>query len=118
MTIKLIVKKRLALVGTGTQGINLWGKNLQRNYSDYVGSCDINPQRLAYGKDHIGCDYPTFADFEEMMKMTKLDALIVTTVDSTHHEFIIRGQAIGLDQRAATVGRRSLRRDTSHHQLR
>lgn len=91
-------KTRVALVGTGTRGINMWGQNLQKNYAEhleFVGLCDINPGRLAYGKKYIGCDCPIFTDFEEMMKTVKPDTLIVTTVDATHHEFIIKGMEMG-----------------------
>jgi predicted dehydrogenase len=40
---------------------------------------------------------PTFTNFEEMMVKTKPDMLIVTTVDATHHEFIIKGLEMGVD---------------------
>ena len=33
-----------------------------------------------------------------MMKETKPDVLIVTTMDSTHHEFIVRGMEMGADK--------------------
>ncbi len=91
-------KMRVALVGTGVRGTSMWGRNLQENYSDhleFVGLCDINPGRLEYGKKYIGADCPTFTDFEEMMEKTKPDTLIVTTVDSTHHEFIVKGMEMG-----------------------
>ncbi|MDR2969736.1 MAG: Gfo/Idh/MocA family oxidoreductase, partial [Tannerellaceae bacterium] len=42
-------------------------------------------------------DCPTFTDFEKMMRETKPDLLIVTTMDSTHHEFIIKGMEMGAD---------------------
>src|SRR5690606_9991550 len=44
-----------------------------------------------------GFNCPVFTDFEKMMKETKPDTVIVTTVDSTHHEFIIRGMELGAD---------------------
>ncbi len=93
-------KMRLALVGTGTRGINMWGRDVMRNYSDYtefVGLCDINPGRLEYGRQYIGASCPTFTDFDEMMRTVKPDTLIVTTVDATHHEFIIKGLEYGCD---------------------
>ena len=93
-------KRRLALVGTGVRGNSFWGKNIIDNYPDlveFVGLCDNNPGRLAYGKSYIGVDCPTFTDFEEMMTVTKPDLLMVTTVDSNHHEFIIKGMEMGSD---------------------
>jgi len=93
-------KIRVVLVGTGIRGISFWGKRLVENYSDlleFVGLSDINPGRLEFGKQYIGTNCPTFVDFDEMLKKTKPDLVIVTTKDSTHHEFIIKGLKFGCD---------------------
>ena len=93
-------KMRVALVGTGIRGINMWGRDVAQQYAnevEFVGLCDINPGRLAYGKQHIGVECPTFTDFEEMIRQTQPDTVIVTTVDSTHHEFIVKGMQMGCD---------------------
>jgi predicted dehydrogenase len=93
-------KLRIALVGTGIRGSTMWGRSLAEGYSDilrFVGLCDINPGRLETASEYIGADCPVFTDFEEMMEKTKPDTLIVTTVDSTHHEFIIKGMEMGAD---------------------
>lgn len=93
-------KLRIALVGTGIRGITMWGRSLVQDYSDileFVGLCDINPGRLEMASEYIGANCPTFTDFREMMQQTKPDTLIVTTVDSTHHEFIIQGMEMGAD---------------------
>lgn len=93
-------KIRLALVGTGIRGTGFWGRNIVLNYSDiteFVGLCDINPGRLEFAKKFMGIDCPVFTDFEEMMKTTKPDMLIVTTVDSTHDQFIVKGLEMGVD---------------------
>ena len=93
-------KLKVALIGTGIRGITFWGKRLVDEYSDileFVGLSDINPSRLEYGKEFIGATCPTYVNFEEMMKKSKPDLLIVTTKDSTHHEFIIKGLQMGCD---------------------
>ena len=93
-------KKRLALVGTGIRGSTFWGKRVVENYSDlveFVGLCDINPGRVEFVRKYMGVDCPVFTDFETMMTTVKPDTLIVTTVDATHHEFIIRGLRMGAD---------------------
>lgn len=95
-----LAKKRLALVGTGSRGSGFWGKTILDNYKDlveFVGLCDINPGRLAYAKSYIGADCKTFADFDQMMKESKPDTVIVTTVDATHHEFIIKALQYGAE---------------------
>lgn len=93
-------KLRVVLVGTGIRGTSFWGKRLVDAYSDileFVGLSDINPGRLEYAKKYIGVNCPTFIDFDKMLKSTKPDLIIVTTVDATHHEFIIKGLESGCD---------------------
>jgi predicted dehydrogenase len=93
-------KMRLAIVGTGVRACGMYGRELVKEYSDYAeiaGLCDINPGRLAYAKSYIGANCPTFTEFDKMLSDTKPDKLIVTTVDSTHHEQIIRGLEMGVD---------------------
>lgn len=93
-------KLKVALVGTGVRGTSFWGRRLHREYSEileFVGLCDINPGRLEYGKKYIGTDCPTFTDFDKMVNETKPDLVIVTTKDSNHHEFIIKGLEMGCD---------------------
>ena len=64
---------------------------------EFVGLCDINPGRLEYARGYMGVACPTYTDFELMVKETKPDLVIVTTKDSTHHEFIIKGLDMGCD---------------------
>ena len=93
-------KMRLAIVGTGIRGIGMWGISVARNYSDqveFVGLCDINPGRVETAKNSIGVNCPTFVNFEEMVEKTKPDTIVVTTVDATHHEFIVKGMEMGCD---------------------
>ncbi|HYG20130.1 MAG TPA: Gfo/Idh/MocA family oxidoreductase [Ohtaekwangia sp.] len=93
-------KKRLAIVGTGSRAQGMWAKDVMAAYADkveFVGLCDINPGRLEYVKKSVGLTCPTFTDFEKMMREVKPDTVIVTTVDSTHHEFIIKGMEMGAD---------------------
>ncbi|UOQ52393.1 Gfo/Idh/MocA family protein [Hymenobacter cellulosivorans] len=91
-------RKRVAMVGTGHRGLGMWGTSVLKEFGDqieFVGLCDINPGRLATGKKMLGVNCPTFTNFDQMMKQTKPELLIVTTVDSTHDEFIIKGMEYG-----------------------
>lgn len=93
-------KLKLVLVGTGIRGSSFWGKRLVETYPEiveFVGLCDNNPGRLAYAKEYMGVNCPTFADFEQMLRDTRPDLVIVTTKDSNHHEFIIKGMDMGCD---------------------
>ena len=93
-------KKRIAIVGMGSRGTGFWGKTIVDNYSDvveYVGLCDINPGRLAYAKKRMNVNCPTFTDFDAMLKNTKPELVIVTTVDADHDLFIIKALNSGAD---------------------
>lgn len=93
-------KIKAVLVGTGIRGTSFWGKVLVDNFSDileFVGLCDINPGRLEYAQKYMGVRCPGFTRFEEMISQTSPDLVIVTTKDSTHHQFIIKGLDMGCD---------------------
>lgn len=86
-------KMRLAIVGTGIRGITYFGKYVVDNYSDvaeFVALCDINPGRLVFAQEHMGIKVPTFTSFDEMISKVPIDLVFVTSVDSTHDEFIVK----------------------------
>ncbi len=100
MGLKPDKRMRIALVGTGVRGTDMWGRGLKRDYSDvveFVGLCDINPGRLSYGKNYIGVNCPTFTNFDEMLLKTKPDRVVVTTTDSTHDQQIVAAMKFGAD---------------------
>ncbi|MPY87520.1 MAG: gfo/Idh/MocA family oxidoreductase [Luteitalea sp.] len=89
---------RLAVIGTGSRGSHTWGRELVENYSDVVdivGLCDINGKRVEASKTLIGTAAPTFTDFDRMLRETRPDSVIVTTIDSTHAQYIIRALELG-----------------------
>jgi predicted dehydrogenase len=93
-------KTKLAMVGVGIRGISFWGERVLEYYSDkveFAGLCDINQGRLEYAKSKMGVNCPVFSDFDLMMKKVKPDLVIVTTIDSNHHEFIIKAMEYGSD---------------------
>ena len=93
-------KIKIVLVGTGNRGITFWGKNLKKKYPElieFVGLCDINPGRLAYAKEFMGVDCPTSADFVQLVKNTKPNLVIVTTMDSAHHEYVVKALDLDID---------------------
>lgn len=93
-------KMKLALVGTGVRGISFWGRTIAKRYpneTEFVGLCDINPGRLKFAQEYMEVNCPTFTDFDEMINKTKPDVVIVTTMDSTHHTYIVRTMELGCD---------------------
>jgi predicted dehydrogenase len=93
---------RVVLVGTGSRGSTNWGKSLRTDFGDaveFVGLCDINRKRMAVASEYIGVECPMFLDteFDEMIRKTSPDRVIVTTVDSFHAKFICRAMELGID---------------------
>ena len=86
-------KIRLAQVGLGSRGSDFWGKNLLTTFPgliEFTGIYDINPGRAAYAQSYYGGNVPVFTSFDEMLGKVTADYIIVTTVDATHDEFIIK----------------------------
>ncbi len=99
-------KRRFALVGAGGRAKlfvdAIAGAFAQTN--QLVALCDLSQVRMDWYnqvlvEQHGVEPVPTFhADaFEQMVHDTKPDSVIVTTMDSTHHEYIIRAMRLGCD---------------------
>lgn len=98
-------RRRYALVGTGSRS-NMYQRAIQEDYRDHaalVGLCDINPGRLELARSKsagYGAKAPTGyapADFERMIRENRVQFVIVTTMDATHDEYIIRAMEAGCD---------------------
>lgn len=100
----IAVKTRYAQVGLGARGGNFY-TTLARDYrqtAELVGVCDINPGRLALTVDELAkLKTPvkgyTASNFEAMIRETKPNTVIVTTIDNTHDEYICKAMELGCD---------------------
>lgn len=99
----MATKKRYALVGTGGRS-SFFYTAIATDYqatSCIVALCDTNQTRMDYANNKLtslGHDaVPTFlaADFDKMIATTKPDEVIVTTIDRTHHIYIVRALELG-----------------------
>ncbi len=91
---------RLAIVGTGERGALDWGVPIHQDFRDAVelaGLCDINGKRAAAARELIGTEAPVFADFEQMIRQVKPDAVLVATIDATHWRYCTRAMELGAD---------------------
>ena len=98
-------KKRYALVGTGGRA-SMWIRAVTETYRDsceMVAFCDLSQTRMDWYNSSLrsqGMDpLPTYpADqFDRMIAETKPDTVIVTTIDATHHIYIMRAMELGCD---------------------
>lgn len=99
-------RKRYVLVGSGGRAEFFYGALATdfRETSELVAFCDINQTRMNYANEILVTKYnhepvKTYKsnEFDQMIKNEKPDAVIVTTVDRTHHTYIIRALELGCD---------------------
>lgn len=95
-------KTKLAMVGTGVRGIYSWGIPVIKSYHDHVemvALCDINSKRVEVAKEMMGINAKTYEakDFEQMIRDTKPDLVIVTTTDCFHEQYIVGALELGCD---------------------
>ena len=98
-------RHRYAIVGVGHRSRMyqdaLFGP--YKAHGELVAVCDRNPGRVAYAqkraRDAFAPAPAGFAhtDFERMIRETKPATVIVTTVDATHDDYIVRALAAGCD---------------------
>jgi predicted dehydrogenase len=98
-------RKRYALVGVGSRS-GMYRRAVLDTYkvnSEMVGYCDNNLGRLKLAQkqdlEQSGVEVPIFEaqDFDRMVRTTKPDAIIVTTKDSAHSDYIVRAMELGCD---------------------
>jgi predicted dehydrogenase len=96
-------KTRYALVGTGGRASFFYKAIVDdfRETSELVAFCDVNQTRMDVANKRIAESglqpIPTYkADkFDQMIEEIKPDTIIVTSVDRTHHTYIIRAMELG-----------------------
>jgi predicted dehydrogenase len=98
-------RRTFAIVGCGSRARMfqdaIWGPH--KGTSQLVAVCDTNPGRLALvGRRAAGAGAPApqaylAADFAKMLSDHRPDAVIVTTPDSFHSDYIIRTLDAGID---------------------
>ncbi|HEX6766500.1 MAG TPA: Gfo/Idh/MocA family oxidoreductase [Polyangiaceae bacterium] len=98
-------KKRYAIVGVGHRSY-LYQEAIQATFPDHaelVACADTNAGRMKlaveFAKKHGRAEPKTYAatDFDTMLRENKPDAVIVTSVDATHDDYIRRAMTLGTD---------------------
>ena len=92
--------KRYVIVGASARCYMMFVTRLVENYAGQAkitGVYDINKTRCKVFRDKIGDDCVIYDDFDKMLDEQRPDAVIVTTTDSVHHEYIVRSLDKGYD---------------------
>jgi len=91
--------KRYAIAGASARGLGMFARPMLDSYgatARLVGVFDPNEARASYVSAQSG-GAPVFTDFDELLRVTQPECVIVTTVDRYHHEYIIRALDAGCD---------------------
>ncbi|RKL66226.1 dehydrogenase [Salipaludibacillus neizhouensis] len=98
------MKKTYVLIGTGGRAEFFYGALASefKETGELRAFCDINQTRMDYANTLLQKKYdhpavPTYLSdkFEKMIEQEKPDFVIVTTVDRTHHTYIIKALELG-----------------------
>ena len=94
-------RTRYAVVGLGSRA-RMFTTALTRQYRDraeLVGFCDPNRTRMAWHNKVLGTSVPTYepADFTRMLADVRVDTVVVTSMDRTHHRYAIAAMEHGCD---------------------
>jgi len=101
----VVGRRRYVIVGVGSRH-QMYQDAIEKTYQDYaelVAICDLNPGRLEVARKRStknGATPPpgyAHTDFDKMIAETKPEFVIVTTVDSTHDDYIVRALELGCD---------------------
>lgn len=99
-------KKRYVQVGVGGRAQFFYGAIAEtyRDTSELLAFCDVNQTRMNYANKLLEekYGYPAVRtyktdEFDNMIKTEKPDIVIVTSVDRTHHTYIVRALELGCD---------------------
>ena len=102
----MTAKKRYVQVGIGGRA-RFFYEAIAAEFNDHselVGFCDVNQTRMNYANEVLKekYDYPEvkmypMEAFETMIAEQKPDTVIVTSIDRTHHRYIVRAMELGCD---------------------
>ncbi|MCL2804644.1 MAG: Gfo/Idh/MocA family oxidoreductase [Treponema sp.] len=101
-----MAKKKYVQVGTGGRA-RMFYEAVASTYKDYAqlaAFCDISQTRMEYANKQLTEEYGAaaaklynYTEFDKMLDEQKPDCVIVTSVDRTHHDYIIRAMEKGCD---------------------
>lgn len=98
--------KKVVLVGASmraTAFVNVFRKHFSEDYT-IIGIMDCDPGKMKGFSEVYKLDVPHYTDFDKMCDELAPDMVVVTTVDATHKDYIVRA----LDRKIACVSEKPL----------
>ena len=94
------MSKKYAIAGASSRALNMYIQPITSTpeFGEIVALFSRHPNSAKnLLKDVENADFPIYGDFDQMIRETHPDTVIVTTIDSMHHEYIIRAMELGCD---------------------
>jgi predicted dehydrogenase len=98
--VRLVSSRRLALVGTGSRGLEMFAGPLLRGEhpgTELVALMDVNPLRLAGAQQLLGSAIDAYTDLDTMLDAVRPDAVIVASRDDSHADVVCRALRAGAE---------------------
>ncbi|MEO6246085.1 MAG: Gfo/Idh/MocA family oxidoreductase [Opitutaceae bacterium] len=98
-------RRRYAIVGLGSRH-RLYQDAIERTHArdaELVAVCDSNPGRIELARNRSRTNHAAVpagyvaTDFSRMIAECRPDVVIVTTIDASHHDYIVRAMEAGCD---------------------
>ncbi len=88
------------MITIGQVGVGLWGQNLLRNFYNLRGCrirmcCDKNKEVLERIKSQYGGNIKITDDFDDLIRDSQIDAVVIATLPITHAKFALRALSSG-----------------------
>jgi predicted dehydrogenase len=88
---------RIGIIGSGSRGIHCFGKLFgERDDTRVIALADLNLERMKAAAEELGrSDLQLYTDPQAMLTREPLDAVVITTPDYLHCEYILMALAAG-----------------------
>lgn len=92
--------KTYVIAGCSGRALNMFAGRIQDDFADssrLVGMFDPNHKKFDYYNSRLKEKVPGYTSFKKMLKEQKPDCVIVATIDSMHHRYIVDSLESGAD---------------------
>ncbi len=92
--------KKYAIAGCSGRALGMFAEPIQEKFRDsakLVGLFDPNHKKIEFFNSRLPEKVPGYTNFKKMMEETSPDCVIVATIDSAHHAYIIKALEAGVD---------------------
>jgi predicted dehydrogenase len=87
----------MAVIGTGTRGLQVWGGFSQHSDCVFLAACDVDKTRLDAAVQKMGGKLDAYGDYRRILERKDVDAVLIATPDHWHSPMMVEACAAGKD---------------------